>query len=196
MAELLDLREQAERGEVSEEDRRHLLKQPFQSIAHTVALRKANIQIDGYSGLWILAMIVLPLPVLMLMDALPRPFSTDPWVVGAIVGLLVILAVGLIVSIALDGRRFARRRFGRMIVQRLAPLNPSPEELEEVLMDLKASPGTRIIGKAFRADKVHAKIAAARDNAPAGVSRDSASPPKYAGSFPGVHLILQPIDGF
>ena len=170
MAEYLDLREQAEQGEANPQDRHNLMIQPFQSIVYPVAQRKANTNVDGKSGLWLLAMVVLPLPVFMLMDALPHPFSSDPWIIGAILGLFVILGVGLIISIALDGRRFARRKFGKMIVKRLAPLDPSIEELDEVLTELKADPDTKTIGKAFNAEKLHAKITTARDKATAQVS--------------------------
>lgn len=158
MAGYLDLRERAELGEADPQDRRGLLRQPFHSIIFPVAQRKANMHFDGRSGLWLLAMVVLPLPLMLLMDALPRPFSTDPWIIGAILGLFVILGVGLIVSIAYDAQRFARRRFGKMIVKHLAPLDPSVEELEEIITELRADRDTKAIGKSFRAEKLHAKI--------------------------------------
>lgn len=164
MAELFDLREKAARGEVDDEDRQGLLYQPFTAIIHPVHQRKSGIHVDGRSGLLLLAMIVLPPLAFFVCDAVSGTGISIDIATGLAIALFVIFGLWLIISLATDVKRYIRKKFGPLIIKRLAPLNLTVEELQEVMQNLKANPDTAVIGKAFKADKLRQQIAIAREN--------------------------------
>ncbi len=164
MAKLLDLRERAAHGEVNDDDRRGLLYHPFTSIVYPAMQRTEGIHFDGQSWLWLLAMIVMPLLVFFVFDAIPAGWIDPDVAAGLAAGVMLVAAICLIVSIARDSKRFIRRRFSRFIIDRLVPLNPTIEELQDVIQNLKNDPDTAAIGKVFKPEKLHRQITFAREN--------------------------------
>lgn len=164
MAKTLDMRDRVASGEGSEAERQALLFHPFDSIAVPVAKRGEHLNVDTTSALWLIGTIVLPLVALMICDSLPASWMHPDTGITVAVSVLVLTAICLGVSIALDTKRYARKQFRRMIVQRLAPLNPSLTELEQTLKTLKQNAGTRIIGKAFKPSKLYEQITRARED--------------------------------
>lgn len=160
IAQWIDLRERAERGEADEDERRRLIVHPFVSIAASVAQRCTGIHFDEQSVGWLLALVVVPSVILLVCSL----WMTDDQVVGLAIASIFIVAILLIVSIARDATRFIRRRYWRYMVEFIAPLNPTAEELSEVVLDLKRNADTAALGKRINPNKLHRDITAYRDD--------------------------------
>lgn len=168
MVDILEMRDRAERGELSDNERRDMMLQQFKSIVIPVAKRKERIHIDGASCLWLLGVIVFPIVALFICDSLPASMTYIGMSSQIAIGVAIITAIGLVHSVVFDSRRYAHRKFGGMIATRLTPLNPSLEEIDEVLEHLEQDASTRTVGKAFCPLKLRTQITRHRENRSAG----------------------------
>ncbi len=164
MAKLLDLREQAVHGQVSEDERRDLLFHAFCSIASPVAKRKEQINLDWLSSLCLIAMVMVPIVIYFICTNVSVLWMNDDLAVKISIGIFIILLFAFVMCVFGDTSRFIRSRFKSEVIKRLSPLNPDVEELREVLQRLKADPDTKAIGKAFNADTLHHAIKFYREN--------------------------------
>ncbi len=178
MAKVMDLRDRVAAGDGSEEERQALLYHPFTAIILPVAERGQHINVDGVSALWLLAIFMLPLVAFLIVESLPASMSHPDASMYAAFSVLGLLALGFLYSVATDTTRFTRDTFRWKIVKRLAPLNPTLAELEEVLGNLKQDPDYRVIGKAFKAHRLLERITREREEKNLENESLAAHPPK------------------
>ena len=164
LASMLELREQAALGEVSEEKRRALLHQAFHFIIGPIAKRKQRINLDWVSSLWLITMIMGPIVLYFILISIPAMRMSNDVAYWISFGAFLVLVVGFTICVVGDSSRFIRRQYAREVIKRLAPLKPEEQELYEVLEALKTNPDTKAIGKAFKAGKLYDQINTFNEN--------------------------------
>jgi hypothetical protein len=152
----LELAERAAGGDISPEERLELLNAPFLAIAAAVEGRVAQMHADRQSGWLILALAVAALGFFLSLGFV-RPGALRPMLLYAsgIAGAIIFIA--LIWSLATEPRRFIKRRYGPLIIESLADLHPTREELRTVLRALRAR--RLVVGRKISADWVLAQLA-------------------------------------
>jgi ABC-type multidrug transport system fused ATPase/permease subunit len=165
MAERLDQRENVALGESDEQQRHAVLCQPFVAILAPVTKRCSETNIDLQSVAWFLAMIIAPLTIFIVSALINSRWMPVELVVGLVLVSILVTGVFMILSIARDGKRFIRKRYWSHLIKFLAPLDPTAEELREVIHDLKNHPPTVVVGKRIDPDELHRDIQAFKDEA-------------------------------
>lgn len=152
----LELAERAAGGSVSPEERLELLNAPFQAIAAAVEGRVAQMHADRQSGALLLALAAAVLGFFLSL-AFARHGALRPILLYGcgIAGALIFIA--LIWSLATEPRRFIKRRLGPLIIESLADLHPTREELKTVFRGLRAR--RLVVGRKISPDWVLTQLA-------------------------------------
>lgn len=133
----LELEERAASADLSPGERFELLHAPFLSIAAAVEQRAAAVHVDRRSAMFLLAL--LGAGSILLGPVMLRTGPTLSKVIYWTGGIFAAVAfVALLWSLATDSRRFARNRFRHIIVQSLADLDPTRQELDMVFKGLRS----------------------------------------------------------
>jgi hypothetical protein len=119
-------------GSVPVDTRRAMLKEPFTLLNPSVEKRFSSTQIDKYTGLTLLAVLVL----MPFISALGKQFS--PVHQGEIfLGLLLAGVVAVSVQGFLQTGRYFDKKIFPVLVPALKPLKPTTEEITSVIAELK-----------------------------------------------------------
>ena len=117
---------------LSRSERNALIKTPFFLLSPRVEKRFASIHLDKEIGLALISAIMIMVLAPSVSQAM-MPDSGELLLMG-----LMVSAVGLVVwQIAVSGRRFMKRQIIPTLAGCLRPLDPTQEELQAVLADLK-----------------------------------------------------------
>jgi hypothetical protein len=115
------------------EVRRQLLREPFLLLDPMVEERAASTHFDKKSGLGCLAAVAA---FVLAVVGLALESWTILLVCGGLLGLAIVMAL---FWLATDVRRFARIHVLPVLARGLRPFNPSPQELEDVIQEVRAA---------------------------------------------------------
>ena len=127
-------------------ERATLLREPFAMAEDVLTRRNEEGRLDLPTHLGCLGSVILPVSALMLLPLLWKaPDETIETVVAVVGGLAVVFTF---LAILTDARRHARRAVLPRLVDAIRPLDPAPEEVDEIIQSLKAdkSPLPEVIG--------------------------------------------------
>ena len=147
----IDLEKRARDRQLTTEERSALMIEPFLLLNSWTEDRGKAIEKDGASVIAGLCMFALPIGILVL-AASTGVVSSEVAKTAAISvgGVLLVLTIYLTSTI---GRRFARRVLVPQLAQTVRPLNPSREELEDIIHRLKQK--KLRIGKLVNAERLY-----------------------------------------
>lgn len=150
VGEYLARRDLAAAGEVTDAERRDWLDEPFRAIADDLQQRKQQIHIDRTLLLTCVGLVCLA----FVFGYFTLGIRSDQALILAwsIFGGLAVLL--LLVLAYLEPRRYARRRYRAYLVKMLGPLNPTLDELTDVLATYRQH--KRYVGRAFKPAQLHA----------------------------------------
>jgi hypothetical protein len=131
MLEQLELEERVASGTGTPADRYRLLLQPFLDIAPEFEARCAQVHVDWRSGMLIALWIVLPWWLVI------AGIGSSSAMLYSGLALAGVLGVAVLWSLATDPRRFLERRHRRFIGESLVEIEPTVEELTQVLASLR-----------------------------------------------------------
>ena len=135
--EHLEREDRGVRGEVSREDRWHQLYKPFITIEPEVRRHHLSASLDVPST----ALLLLLLIACVVLWVLPHFMSYPPKTLVAIsphFGWACLgVAAGILVYFGRRSRTYVRRRFGSFLIQSLAELEPTADELNGALKSLR-----------------------------------------------------------
>lgn len=141
IAARLDTLDRVTSGVATPEERMVFITEALAVAAAPVQARAAETHIDGWSVLAFLGVFFLPplllLVLLPIIPLVPRAWE-DTLVVTMVLGAIAVAIALLIYMVATDARRFYRRRYARRLLDVLAPLAPTEEELHSGKEWLKA----------------------------------------------------------
>jgi hypothetical protein len=149
-ADRLAFEQRARSGVLTPEERRAALVEPLLLTNSMLESRTATTQFDGASSVGCVGTIVAGIVVGIVAREVVRA-SSDSAAVAAL-AVAGVLAVFTLILLATDGRRYTRRVLLPIVVRSLRPLQPSEEEIETTLGDLK-SRGVKI-GKTLKPSQV------------------------------------------
>jgi len=127
-------------------ERSTLLREPFAMADDVLARRDDEGRLDLPSHLGCLGSVILPVACLMILPLVwGGPAERIEAVVAVVGGVVVAFTL---LAILTDARRHARRAVLPRLVAAIRPLDPSPEEVDEILRSLKAerSPLAEVVG--------------------------------------------------
>jgi len=127
-------------------ERTTLLREPFAMADEVLARRDDEGRLDLPSHLGCLSSVILPIACLMVLPLAWKATEETVELVVAVAGGLAVAFTFL--AIVTDARRHARRAVLPRLVAAIRPLDPSPEEIDEIHRSLKAerSPLAEVIG--------------------------------------------------
>lgn len=160
----LDLEERLEARKLTPEERVALIREPLVLVSPSVEHRAAQTQFDGQSGLGGLA--TLALPALILIIASATAGQLPEWAGLTALALAILGGLFTLYSLATDSRRFIRREVNPRLLRALRPIEPTLEELESVIQQLRTIKhpiGRRINPRRLFEDLQHSSLTAAHD---------------------------------
>lgn len=142
----VELADRLGRGQLSEPERRAMLREPFEALDYMVQKRWGAGSIPTFAGLAIIAAVFL------------IPISALSWSAGqgnqgtaaALAGLAAVFVVAALLSLRRGPRQWIRRHVHPRLAAALIPLSPSREELAWALDQMKEA--RRTIGRRIRLD--------------------------------------------
>lgn len=154
IADRLEREENTRRGRLEPEQRLAMIAAPFLSIAPTVQQRAVTTIIDSQSGWSLAAAFALPIGLIIVSANLPpNSKSTEAILMNAAWMSAVALFAFALYSLASDVRRFIERQYWRFLVSELRIVEPTLQEIKDVLRSLKKQ--KYAVGKFVRARKLH-----------------------------------------
>jgi hypothetical protein len=146
----LDLEARVKSKKLTAQERETLILEPFLLLNPGIQARSGQILFDKVSGIGCLATIAIPLAIIWIgMARFPGSDETrGKFALGA-AGLLTIFTLG---ALATDGRRFGRRKIVPKLAAALAPLDPTPEEIDRAFAKMKQMKWA--IGKKIKSEDV------------------------------------------
>ncbi|MCZ7644791.1 MAG: hypothetical protein M5U26_05835 [Planctomycetota bacterium] len=158
-----DLARRIADGSASPEDRLHALTETLFAFAAELEERGKETHFDLRAGLWLLGVFVAPFAVGVAAQALFAGGSPVPSYLA--LGSIGVCVVMLVVALATEGSRYARKKLIPQMLPRLRELKPTLEELEEVLGRFKK--GGLALGKKLKPlDVFEALAGSSCQNAP------------------------------
>lgn len=152
-AERVEMELRVRTRRLSSEERRELVREAFVAINHDVERRASSMHFDRTAALGV----VVTLAVVAALSAAGDLFQvSDDLYVWTILGALGAGIVATLILIGTDASRFIRRRLLPLVAGALRPLDPSEQELEAVLADLKSL--KLAVGKRVKARDVYAAL--------------------------------------
>ena len=151
----LELEDRVRNGrlKLSSADRFAWIKAPFMYLSPRVEWRFASTHIDKEVGLAIIATLALPFVVGNVTRAYFPDVSPQATAISFCTGLSVVIwqLIG-------SGSRFMRREIIPVLARSLAPLQPTQQELEAVIHEIRQ--GTHKIGRKVKLEQIQASVGA------------------------------------
>jgi len=150
----LELEERVKSRKLTAQERESLIIEPFLLLNPLLQHRTAQIYFDKVSGIGCLATIAIPLAIIWIGVArFPGSDESRGKIALVAAGVLAVFTVG---ALATDRRRFSRRMIIPQLARALAPLDPTPEEIDRALAKLKEM--NWAIGKKIKTEDVSSAI--------------------------------------
>lgn len=158
----LEVEERVTTRKLTPEERVALIREPLLLVSPSVEHRAAQTQFDGQSGFGCLATLALPAVVLFIAAAV-APQMPD-WAGLTALTLVILGGLFTLYSLATDSGRFIRREVNPRLLRALGPIEPTLEELEGVVQQLRTIKhpiGRRINPRRLFEDLQHSSLTAA-----------------------------------
>ncbi len=135
MSERADLERRVAAGRLRREERDALIREVLCELEPEITARAGEMHIDWVSGVLFLVAAVGTIALIAFGTSGVSRAADENWTFAAVYACVMFtLALG---SVAIDARRYFKRRIAPLIVRGLAPLRVSSEDIERVLADLK-----------------------------------------------------------